>query len=52
VVLDLEIQKKSLLSKWLYKPINEDKDWQYLLRNRYLRTMSLTQVGKNLVTQF
>jgi hypothetical protein len=49
-VLDLEIQNKSLLSKWLYKLINEDGDWQYLLRNKYLTTMSLTQVRKNLVT--
>jgi hypothetical protein len=45
-ILDLDIQNKCLLSKWLYKLINEDGAWQQLLRNKYLSTMSITQVGK------
>jgi hypothetical protein len=38
-ILDLDIQNKCLLSKWLYKLINEDGAWQQLLRNKYLSTM-------------
>jgi hypothetical protein len=45
-ILDLDIQNKCLLSKWLYKLINEDGAWQQLLQNKYLSTMSITQVGK------
>jgi hypothetical protein len=34
----LELKNKSLLSKWLFKLINEDGVWQQLLRNKYLHS--------------
>jgi hypothetical protein len=43
-VLNLEIHNKCLLSKWLFKLINGDGVWQQLLKNKYLRNKSLTQV--------
>ena len=36
-IMDLEIQNKCLLSKWLFKLTNEDDIWQQILRNKYLR---------------
>jgi hypothetical protein len=45
-ILDLEIQNKCLLSKWLYKLINEDGVWQQLLQNKYIGTKTITQVEK------
>jgi hypothetical protein len=44
VVLNLEIHNKCLLSKWLFKLINNDRVWQQLFRNKYLRNKSLTHV--------
>jgi hypothetical protein len=35
-ILNLEIQNKCLLSKWLYKLLNEEGMWQSLLRQKYL----------------
>jgi hypothetical protein len=51
-ILDLEIQNKCLLSKWLYKLINEDGVWQQLLRNKYIDTKTRTQVKKTGDSQF
>jgi hypothetical protein len=45
-ILDLEKQNKSLLSKWLFILINKDGAWQQLIRNKYLRDRSITQVTK------
>jgi len=36
-VLNLDVQNKCLLSKWLFKLLNEDGVWQPLLRNKYLK---------------
>ena len=44
--MDLEIQNKCLLSKWLFKLTNEDDIWQQILRNKYLKSKTLTQVEK------
>jgi len=43
-ILNLNAQNKCLLSKWLFKLINEQGVWQTLLRRKYLRFKSLTQV--------
>jgi hypothetical protein len=43
-VLNLDIQNKFLLSKWLLKLLNSDGIWQQLHRNKYLKTKTLTQV--------
>jgi hypothetical protein len=43
-VLNLEVHNKCLLSKWLFKLINRDGVWQHILRNKYLRDKTLTQV--------
>jgi hypothetical protein len=40
----LELKNRSLLSKWLYKLINEDDIWQELLHKKYLNSKSLSQV--------
>ena len=43
-ILNLDAQNKCLLSKWLFKLINEQGVWQTLLRRKYLWSKSLTQV--------
>ena len=43
-ILNLDAQNKCLLSKWLFKLINEQGVWQILLRRKYLRFKCLTQV--------
>jgi len=45
-IMDLETQNKCLLSKWLFKLINEEGIWQQLLRNKYLANKTITQVEK------
>jgi hypothetical protein len=40
----LEVKNKCLLSKWLFKLLNEEGVWQELLRNKYLQSKSLSQV--------
>ncbi|WVZ69750.1 hypothetical protein U9M48_018486 [Paspalum notatum var. saurae] len=45
-ILDLDTQNKCLLGKWLFKLANENGLWQRLLRNKYLRNETLTQVEK------
>ncbi|WVZ53335.1 LOW QUALITY PROTEIN: hypothetical protein U9M48_004295 [Paspalum notatum var. saurae] len=45
-ILDLEVQNKCLLSKWLFKLANEDGIWQSLLRNKYLKAKPLGDEGK------
>ncbi|WVZ57602.1 hypothetical protein U9M48_007966 [Paspalum notatum var. saurae] len=37
-IIDLEVQNKCLLSKWLFKLANEEGIWQNLLRNKYLKS--------------
>ena len=43
-ILNLDIQNKCLLSKWLFKLLNKDGVWQTLLRRKYLSARTLTQV--------
>ena len=43
-VLNLDVHNKCLLNKWLFRLLNEDGVWQQLLRNKYLRDKTLTQV--------
>jgi hypothetical protein len=45
-ILDHEIQNKCLLSKWLFSLLNTDGAWQQLIKNKYLRNKTLTQVNK------
>lgn len=40
----LEIKNRCLLSKWLFKLLNEDGVWQELLHNKYLRQKTLSEV--------
>jgi hypothetical protein len=40
----LDLKNKCLLSKWLFKLLNEDGVWQELLHNKYLRTKALSQM--------
>jgi hypothetical protein len=45
-VIDLGIQNRCLLSKWLFNLINSDGACQQLLRNKYLGNKTLTQVNR------
>jgi hypothetical protein len=40
----LELKNKCLLSKWLFKLLNEEGVWQELLHNKYLRHKTLSAV--------
>ena len=40
----LELKNKCLLSKWLFKLLNEEGVWQELLQNKYLQSKTLAQV--------
>jgi hypothetical protein len=42
----LDIKNKSLLSKWLYKLLNEEGIWQELLTKKYLHSKTLSQVSE------
>jgi hypothetical protein len=48
--VDLDIQNKCLLSKWVIKLLNEDGLWQQILRKMYLKGKTLSQVVKKVVT--
>jgi hypothetical protein len=45
-IVDLDIQNKCLLSKWIVKLINEDGLWQQMLKKKYLKGKTLSQVQK------
>jgi hypothetical protein len=42
-ITNLHIKNICLLSKWLYRLLNEEGVWQQLLKNKYFSTKSLTQ---------
>jgi hypothetical protein len=48
-IQNLDIQNKCLLSKWLFKLINEEGVWQDLLKRKYLSNKTLTQVKRQSV---
>jgi hypothetical protein len=43
-ILDLDIQNKCLISKWLFHVINEDGEWRNILKKKYLTNKTITQV--------
>jgi len=43
-ILNLDAHNKCLLSKWLFKLINEEGIWQTLLKRKYLWYKNITQV--------
>ena len=45
-ILDLEVQNKCLLSKWLFKLFNEDGLWQEVLKKKYVKDKCLSQIEK------
>jgi hypothetical protein len=45
-IVDLDIQNKCLLSKWIFKLVNEDGLWQEILGTKYLKNKTLSQVEK------
>ncbi|WVZ81474.1 LOW QUALITY PROTEIN: hypothetical protein U9M48_028848, partial [Paspalum notatum var. saurae] len=47
-IMNLELQNKCLLSKWLFRLCNKDGVWQQLIRNKYLKSKNLSQVEKRL----
>jgi hypothetical protein len=40
-IMNIAVQNECLLSKWLYKLINEEGLWQDLLRNKYMQHKSI-----------
>jgi hypothetical protein len=40
----LELKKKCLLSKWLFKLTNEERIWQEIIHNKYIHSKTLSQV--------
>lgn len=45
-IINLETQNNCLLSKWLFKFLNEEGLWQDILRKKYCNNKSISQVGK------
>jgi hypothetical protein len=45
-IVDLDIQNKCLLSKWLFKMSNEEGVWQDILKKKYFRNKTLAQVER------
>jgi hypothetical protein len=45
-IQNLEIQNECLLSKWLFKLINEDSLWQMILRSKYLFNQTVGKVER------
>jgi hypothetical protein len=45
-VSNLAVKNISLLSKWLFKLLNEEGRWRQLLKNKYLEDKSLTQISR------
>jgi hypothetical protein len=45
-IIDLDIQNKCLLSKWITKLINEDGLWQQVLKKKYFKGKTLSQVER------
>jgi hypothetical protein len=43
-IQNIDVQNKCLLSKWLFKLLNEDGLWQTLLRKKTLGRYTLTKV--------
>jgi hypothetical protein len=43
-IMNIDIQNQCLLSKWLYKLINEKGTWQDLLKKKYMRGKPIGQV--------
>jgi hypothetical protein len=43
-VKNIEVQNKGLLSKWLFKLINEDGLWQQILRKKYIINQTIGKV--------
>jgi hypothetical protein len=45
-IIDLDIQNKCLLSKWIIKLINQDGLWQQVLNKKYFKGKTLSQVER------
>jgi hypothetical protein len=45
-IMDLDIQNKCLLSKWIVKLLNEEGMWQQVLKRKYFNDKTLSQVEK------
>jgi hypothetical protein len=47
-VQNLEIQNQALLSKWLFKLLDEDGLWQTILHNKYVAGQTIRKVDRKL----
>jgi hypothetical protein len=47
-VKNIEVQNKCLLSKWLFKLINEDGLWQKILQKKFLTNQTIGKVQKKM----
>jgi hypothetical protein len=46
-ILNLEVQNTCLLSKWLFKLLNEDGLWQEVLKRKYVKDKCLSQIERH-----
>ena len=44
--MNIEVQNKCLLSKWLYKLINQQAIWQQLFKRKYMQDKTIGQVQR------
>jgi hypothetical protein len=47
-IQNIDVQNRCLLSKWLFRLINEEGIWQNLLKKKYLCSQTITHVQKKL----
>jgi hypothetical protein len=45
-IMDLDIQNKCLLSKWIVKLMSEEGTWQKMLKKKYFKDKTLSQVER------
>jgi hypothetical protein len=45
-IMNIVIQNQCLLSKWLYKLINEKGMWQDVLRNKYMKNKPIGEIQR------
>jgi hypothetical protein len=45
-ILDLDVQNICLLSRWLYKLLNENEVFYSMIKKKYLQSKTLSQVNK------
>jgi hypothetical protein len=45
-IMNIAVHNQNLLSKWLYKLINEKGMWHDMLRNKYMKSKSIGEIQR------